>query len=216
MSSHSNGKRWYERILENLPNWVWGGVIFAVACIVLIQMIRGQPLMCADGTILPKSCAPRAELEGAVVAFDLPTKCPDGWDAFTLGHGRFIVGAGPANGPSKVDQNGELLKDHAYRSHEGRQELLVNGLPQHEHRVVARTAKERKLFATEWGHTVHEAFGKLKVGKASSPHVNRIDVDDGSPFDNKRGDLIATKVDSKPYSQNNMPPFVALYFCKKS
>ena len=43
---------------------------------------------------------------GAVVAFDLANGCPDGWDEFTSGTGRVIIGAGQAEG----------LTERAFRS----------------------------------------------------------------------------------------------------
>ena len=42
----------------------------------------------------------------------------------------------------------------------------------------------------------------------------RIDVDDGTPF-RDIGEELSTEKVGKGLPHSNMPPFVALYFCKK-
>lgn len=62
---------------------------------------------------------------GAVVAFDFPTDCPQGWEPFKSGSGRVVVGEGKGDG----------LSDRKYRSEGGveRHQLTVPELPSHSH-----------------------------------------------------------------------------------
>ena len=71
--------------------------------------------------------------------------------------------------------------------------LEVSQMPSHEHIVGP----------FEWGHTIN-----------NNGHPARIDVDDGPPWSGHVGRLVAEKAGgSQPH--NNMPPYIALYFCKK-
>ncbi len=114
----------------------------------------------------------------AVVAFDDasldPEKCPDGWEPFSLGHGRTIIGAG----------SGEDLSAREFRDAAGEEAhlLLLNELPSRAHNTIRRgnasisTSGVRDDFVKSAEHFQNAAVGR--------PH-------------------------------NNMPPYIALYLCKK-
>ena len=56
----------------------------------------------------------------------------------------------------------------------------------------------------EWGHSIN-----------GNGHAPRIDVDDGPPWGERTGLLLAD-ASGENQSHNNMPPYIALYFCKKT
>ena len=56
----------------------------------------------------------------------------------------------------------------------------------------------------EWGHSIN-----------GNGNAARIDVDDGRPWSGHRGRLHAD-ASGGGQSHNNMPPYIALYFCKKT
>lgn len=129
---------------------------------------------------------------GAVVVFDRDDLdvdlCPKGWISFKV-PGHVIVGAG-ADSPYRFrDQGGEA-----------KHTLTVGEMPSHEHHV--------RDF--EWGHTVNKDDSQVKP---------RIDVDDGHPWEDRPGNplfgRLVTDAKGKGEAHNNMPPYIALYFCKK-
>lgn len=71
--------------------------------------------------------------------------------------------------------------------------LTVDEMPQHEHHI--------RNF--EWGHTIN-----------GNGHPARIDVDDGGPWMDNFGRLV-TDSRGEGKAHNNMPPYIALYLCKK-
>lgn len=141
----------------------------------------------------------RAQLEryfdGVVAAFDRREGCPEGWSPFSAGYGRVIVGAGgPGDGLTK--------RDFSVFGGAETHTLTRGELPPHDHRVVG----QGDMGINEWGHTLDE-----------NRHDNppRLFVNDGPPWGNIKGHLIA-KATGGGAPHNNMPPFVPLYFCKKS
>lgn len=83
---------------------------------------------------------------GAVVAFDRREGCPDGWDPFTKGAGRVIVGEGEGDGVYRVfdDRGGKSVV-----------RLEPNQMPEHRH-VNRWLAKELREGDVGW-------IGKLGV-----------------------------------------------------
>lgn len=71
--------------------------------------------------------------------------------------------------------------------------LSVDQIPSHSHAVGP----------FDWGHTIN-----------GNGHPARIDVDDGGPWDGRVGKLTAQATGGgQPH--NNIPPFIAIHFCKK-
>lgn len=125
---------------------------------------------------------------GAVVAFDQET-CPEGWEAFMPARGRVIIGAGD---PGDADSG---LSTYSLRDVGGAEThvLKPKEMPNHSHRIDEM----------EWGHTIN-----------GNGHPARIDVDDGPPYKGWTGNFTTSGTGGgKPH--NNMPPYVALYYCKK-
>ena len=146
----------------------------------------------------------RAQIEryfsGAVVAFDRREQCPEGWAIFSAGYGRVIVGAGgPGDGLTKR----EFGINGGTESHK----LTSDELPKHKHLVVG-IGRQGMGNITEWG---------IEVG--GNDDVYRFDVDDRAPWprpNGLKGQLVAQAKKADAVRHNNMPPFVPLYFCKKS
>ncbi len=139
----------------------------------------------ASGAALPS---------GAVVAFDAPTRCPEGWSEFADAQSRVIVGAAFGTGFSPRlgdDPDGGALAEYKYREHGGweRVRLTTAHLPAHEHKVAqagADTAVDIPGMVSGTAAAVRTAIG----GDTTTP----IGGDQPHP---------------------NMPPFLALYICKK-
>lgn len=149
---------------------------------------------------------------GAVLAFDradlTQDDCPEGWSPFKEGRGRAIVGAGDpsaASGSFGFDMNEARLANRSLRDHGGTEThtLLPNEIPRHQHPIV--WPGSGRYF--EWGYDV-----------GGNGHPARILVEDGPPFEGRTGKLTAgpQEQDQPQIPHNNMPPYIALYLCKKN
>jgi hypothetical protein len=137
---------------------------------------------------------------GAVVAFDLSPDepCPDGWTTWREATSRVIIGAGNGDlsyeAKFKKDENGVELTSRAYREHGGaeRETLIEDQLPPHTHEFTG--------FPITTG-------GNDGLG-------NVLAVGDRTVYGKYTPDGTISVV-GKGNSINNMPPYVALYYCKK-
>lgn len=134
---------------------------------------------------------------GAVVAFDRDVACPAGWSIFEPAISRVIVGAvagRSATAPTK-DENGRALTAHQYRADGGEEAhaLKAPEMPAHTHKFTS-TAVTRG----GWGGQATRTFA---VGGSEN----------GGDFAIK-GTISST---GEGLAHNNMPPYIALYFCKK-
>lgn len=157
---------------------------------------QGPPAISNPDLILPA---------GAVVAFDRsdlgPDTCPSGWKPFGEARARVIIGAGdPAlahSTPKDVDIGGHQLQGYPFRFPGGElnHQLTVAELPAHSHGI--------KMIA-------HSEYLRGTQGYAGLESVGR----DASASD-PGGAVRSTEPagENKPF--NIMPPFIALYFCKR-
>ena len=125
--------------------------------------------------------------EGAVLIFDLANGCPTDWAQLADADSRMIIGA--TSGTETVMNKG--LTQYKYRAHEGGEEevtLTVDTMPKHNHDLHFNNNYLR-------GGTTHSAI--YPIDAASPPS--------GVPT--------APAGEGRPH--NNMPPYIALYFCKK-
>ena len=134
---------------------------------------------------------------GAVVAFDLPGRCPNGWSDFVEGTSRTIVGAyfdyGAGSGPVLTeDKFGKKLTGRHYRDigGEAKVTLSVPEMPKHRHGL--ETVLDNK---------------PLPPPTSTARHVPI-----AGPYNSRYKRNFYEGAD-RPH--NNMPPFIALYFCKK-
>ncbi len=132
---------------------------------------------------------------GAVLAFDISTEkgCPNGWEPFQVAAGRMIVGAGVNN---NTDSNGAALTDYPALQEglagafggEERTKLSVQQLPSHSHPILRTDRKDGDGKFVNWASM-------------------------GGPNNKSTGQGTAAVGDN--HAHNNMPPYIALYFCKK-
>lgn len=157
---------------------------------------------------LESELEPFRRASGIVAAFDRSEEdaCPRGWERFAPAGGRMIVGAGIN---TNVDENGEsltrypALQDDAGGAQGGAEwhALGEAEMPAHAHTLTnMRLAYEEAgegLDGVTAGHSYSDggAPGRLWVG--------------GPPIKSTQG--TDTKGAGSPH--NNMPPYVALYYC---
>ncbi|MFQ3245375.1 MAG: hypothetical protein ACI9SP_002023 [Arenicella sp.] len=135
--------------------------------------------------------------KGAVVAFDrTPSKpCPEGWTVWREAMSRVIIGAG--NPESAIEQkfnrdkNGIPLSARAYREHGGEElvTLKISEMPSHKHDALR----------VPWGSLNWEGGKPAKFWDRN-----------GGKYQNYKTGAAG---ENEPH--NNMPPYVALYYCKK-
>ena len=132
---------------------------------------------------------------GAVVAFDLPNGCPEGWSAYPEAWARFIVGAvseddlGKIPGDFREDARGEDLSSRLFGKPGGEEQhkLTKPEMPKHSHSLYESKREQRQ----DEGGGVFALAGQGNV----------------PPYET------TAQGGSEPH--NNMPPYVALYYCKK-
>ena len=168
-----------------------GGVAAALALWAIVETIPGKV------GLMPK---------GAVAAFDFKGGCPTGWEPYEHAWGRFIIGAVTLKQTGKIDKDfasdtrGEAIKERRFGEPGGEQRTVldIDNMPNHNH----------------GGYTNYDATGNewdpsdtkpLKGGFGSGSH--RI-------VDSKHRHSIPDEGKNKPH--NNMPPYVALHYCKKT
>ncbi|MGV6847499.1 MAG: phage baseplate protein [Marinibacterium sp.] len=113
--------------------------------------------------------------------------CPPGWSEFTLASGRFVLGASPTYRPGSFGGEESVTLTEAQ-------------MPRHQHRTQVGTS--RANFVDK---------GRFDTGTSNSPTVSN----SGQRHPYISGlDFSSSRVGgSQPH--NNMPPYIALYFCKK-
>ena len=153
---------------------------------------------------------------GAVVAYDLP-QCPNGWVPFEAATARFIVGAGSDFDEAlSTDENGNSLSVKRYNEAGGTQShsLTLAELPSHNHSISTGYRLDG-----EW-HDGLEGFPRKRNGGVSDPATgidpDFMDANENIVRDGGHGaqeQVISFEGGGQPH--NNMPPYIALYFCKK-
>lgn len=163
--------------------------------------------------LLANKTAPVAIPEGLVVAsLHKCSELPGGWIDFNEGNGRMIVGAGShAKNPFAAG----LTEHEAYEigvvnpasttiGGEEQVTLGVANLPAHSHKLVAQSPN---------GEANDTALGNNQIARSAfpgghDPMYTLVGKSTGASLGNSSsvGDGAAV---------NNMPPYIALYFCKK-
>lgn len=175
--------------IKQVSKWTFAGAVALIgfAFVGWLQIIR--PLI-DDYIILQVEGLPA----GAVVAFDSSDSqtCPgENWKLFDEARGRFIVGAG--HGENKELTPLKLGDEGGYEKHQ----LTLEEMPNHGHVLEAP-------------ETI-----ALQLWKDGSDGAKRVLNRYGSPTEsiNEKYAGDTTIKTGKPH--NNMPPYIALYFCKK-
>jgi hypothetical protein len=151
----------------------------------------------------------------AVVAFDSPNGCPDGWDYFDRGVSRVIVGAYPpgANAPRDppLDKNRQPLTKRFYQSDSGQEShtLRLEELPPHDHGIEFATREDYiKGTIVVWAEG-----GSQNVKTEMTPGVTILgrDTNKGVLGPNTR----FTEAAGAGQAFEIMPPHIALFLCRK-
>lgn len=175
---------------------------------------------------LEQELAPFREAKGAVLAFDRSEAvtgdaaggaCPTGWTLFREAGGRFIIGAGQHE---NVNANGQSLRsypsfsDSSTRAVGGEEKhaLSLAEMPPHSHSIGAFDSGVGDL------SLAYKDIQVLPVGSSgffTHSVYARGDglVTEAKPHDHAISGATGSSGDGNEYS--NMPPYIALYFCKK-
>jgi hypothetical protein len=133
--------------------------------------------------------------KGMVAAFDLEKGCPKGWEPYEDAKSRTIVGADPRNGAGAVntDENGQRLSSWKFEQTGGEEAhvLTTEELAPHVHSLNNFNGVQV---------TYSDKFSNALI----HPSHDRVNFN-GQTMPEGKG---------KPH--NNKPPFIALYYCKKT
>ena len=140
---------------------------------------------------------------GTIAAFVLPS-CPGGWSSFKEAGGRFIVGAGEHLEGGNKDQINRTLSTYEISYVQGepkyqtggeeKHQLIEDEMPEHNHSLGRFRGEQNDFLA---GSTA--GFG------IASNFNNRVEVAESKAISDT----------GKSQAHNNMPPYIALYFCRK-
>lgn len=130
---------------------------------------------------------------GSVVAFDLPA-CPVGWEDFTLGDGRMIIGVGNYNDMYAGALNYGLNDSGGFV----KWKLSESEMPTHKHRILtsATPPKDVRYTAANLATDVSKPSQMVLVDDGTSPAMVLEETGGNAPHE-------------------NMPPYIALRYCKK-
>lgn len=183
-----------------LPPWL-AAIALLVIAVAFLFIAVGQPErfeFAGLGFGKQNEGAFAAVPSGAVVAFDDTSlredECLPGWTPFEPGHGRTIIGAGTGEGLARRefrDKGG--VEKHA---------LIVEELAPHGHELKARFA-----FMNASGGTVL-TVENFAVGRVEKGLGKKNQLSDSSSF-------TETKPTGQGKPHENMPPFIALFYCRK-
>lgn len=127
---------------------------------------------------------------GAVVPFffaspSVVRECPDGWSPLADVRGRVILGAG---GHTNRDESGKKLREYEHADNGGEEThaLTVPEMPAHSH-VISKGGTDTAILGT--------AGASWGVRKTNGPETSELEGGGNA--------------------HNNMPPYIALYYCKK-
>ena len=177
----------------------------------ILERIRGP-----EGP--PGSQGPSADVPvGAVVAFDHPSGCPDGWKKFDAGADRVIIGVGEKYKLPYVEGKPNYQIGGAPS-----QTIAIKHLPKHRHDVkdpghthIARAPahSEGKASSQGWPDgNVHKRFRTSDRPTNDDPEEAVVQKDALEKSE--------TKIDIKETGLGQpidiMPPYIPLYFCKKA
>lgn len=134
---------------------------------------------------------PNTVKQGAILPFDTET-CPEGWERYVEASGRSIIGTGLGDGLT----NRQLLEQGGEENHT----LTISEMPAHRHRMAMNetrfTGQAQNNFLGG-SSTVEYGLGEDGNGHSHGEYPN----------------IVGTTGGGIPH--NNMPPFIALTYCKK-
>lgn len=133
---------------------------------------------------------------GTVAAFDDKTGCPAGWSDFASARGRMIIGATPPDG----EAGGLTRREWQQLGGEEAVVLLESQMPRHDHS----------------GMTGAESVARIWYDEATRSNNFVSTGDPGLGLDNIQTHTHPIPAQGQNEPHNNIPPYIALYFCKKN
>lgn len=136
--------------------------------------------------------------KGAVVAFDRVDGCPPDWLPFEATAGRFIIG---------VDGDAYTLpylagKPSYQTGGSATHTLTKDEMPTHQHTVTS----------SPHGTNIHDGFGGSDADYGIRPTYDPTVLPTPNWATTQHTSFMANEGDGEAH--NNMPPFIALYYCK--
>jgi len=154
------------------------------------------PLLCMAVLPLISRSEPDNMPKGAVVAFSLPEGCPKNWQLYSPVLGRTIIGADfglSEKESAKETKDSPLTQRKLYESGGAEQhKLSVSEMPSHDH-----TRGDYKYLLKSNSYNTYHGKDDRTKGEPNLKRIARLKLSGGG----------------KPH--NNMPPFIALYYCQK-
>ena len=137
--------------------------------------------------------------KNAVVAFDNSAGCPGGWEPFLAAQSRAIIGAtfGTGSEPGLGNNEyGSALIERKYRDHGGAEAVILrlSQIPTHNHGLLLTMAAGP---GADLHHYDNPSARDLIASSSIRPDAPNVAEGQNQPH-------------------NNMPPYIALYFCQKS
>ena len=204
-----NGKTWAD-VVAKLPMWMLG-----IAALLMAGLIAHSILLSKEPTQLgflgtwgnSGEKSPTGSLKNAVIAFNTKEsdKCPDGWTLFDAAGGRTIIGAGqhPNSGleeyPSYSDNPQKAVGGTPTVS------LTHDQMPGHSHKMFGTKVDSNPTKPDEVSYVSYRS----SMGEDSAYEMLKT-TDGKIPDTGKTADAGG----SQPHE--NMPPYIALFYCIKT
>lgn len=154
---------------------------------------------------LEAELAPFRNAKGAVVAFERSERsggaCPTGWSLFREAGGRMIVGAGQHSNQGLRTYPSYLDNPNGAIGGEERVQLKAIELPNHRHNIYQGDYPSLPGAKKDGSGT----NVLTQVSPTAGTYTKTTERPDGT--------IIAEGANN---AHNNMPPYIALYFCKKN
>jgi hypothetical protein len=190
----------YDDLKKGPLPWVISLCLITVIGIYVFIVFSGECIDIGMGKIGKCDSLASSLPIGAVVAFDRPGGCPEDWNLFKPGISGVIVGAVELHSDQvpNEDQFGRRLSSRRYQSDGGteKHKLMVEEMPAHSHLP---------------NHAGHNAW--LHGNNADHKIANEYKEKGSVPGWFGRVGHYLPAGSGLPH--NNMPPYIALYFCKK-
>lgn len=144
----------------------------------------------------------RGRLRGSVVAFDRTQEdpCPNGWTLYSPAQARMVVGAGLHGSPNLTEY--PSFSDNPEQATGGAEKVTLapKEMPAHRHAIPLVT--------------LDPPFRSQSLGQ-NAPYFDYRTRDDVKIDIAMSSDFHGVGVAGASVAHNNLPPFIALYFCKK-
>lgn len=194
--------------ISRLPPWLASLALMGIAgAFIYVAVVRPVHFKFANlefGTVQQADLS----LSRAVVAFantvdvdDRVNQCPDGWTPFEEGRGRFLMGAGIPTHSKYRTWRAENIPESAEMQLTGRSPMEHGGEETH------------LLSVPEMPTHTHEFDGQSITRGGNHGTGRTLAVGDAANHGEYKPDGENAKVGGSN-AHNNLPPYIALYFCR--